>query len=395
MGEKPSLGTPAGSSAGAIQVQAAVSRPLIGIAILNYNNATDTIECLKSLRDSEVVRQGVIAVVDNASSDDSAHVIRTWLAKQEDTSSWYEICADDWSVQPAQSAGGVVFYAHSSNDGYGAGNNIALRILREVSPDWYWILNNDTVVTPGDLRRLVQQLRTRCKKPEILGTRIHTAGTRGGEDILGGGIVQRWLGRTLPSRANSRHRRRPYERLDFISGASMLVSADALDRVGPLVEDHFLFWEEADYAWRARSRGCVLDVLDDVTVTHHHGRVSGANPTSKTPLAHFYSSRSAILYFRRHEPVLLPIAVAARWLHCLALLARGRHRAARAIGEGILSGLRAQASNGEPREHTQLGTRRAVAEPASVGRRLRRPTGGDDPYEPPAPASAASADATS
>src|SRR5207245_2721926 len=94
------------------------------------------------------------------------------------------------------------------NGGYGAGNNIALRILREVSPDWYWILNNDTVITPGDLGRLVQHLQSRRGKREILGTRIHTAGTLGGEDILGGGFVQRWLGRAVPSRAKSRHRGR-------------------------------------------------------------------------------------------------------------------------------------------------------------------------------------------
>jgi hypothetical protein len=122
----------------------------------------------------------------------------------------------------------------------------------------------------------------------------------------------------------------------------MLISAEALDRVGLLVEDHFLFWEDVDYAARARRRGCALDVLDDVKVTHYHGRTSGSNPTNKKPFAHFYSSRSVILYFRRYEPLLLPLVVAARCLHSFALLARGRHAAARSVGLGVLSGLRAK-----------------------------------------------------
>ena len=43
------------------------------------------------------------------------------------------------------------------------------------------------------------------------------------------------------------------KRLDFLMGASLLVSKEVVDQVGLMEEGYFMYNEEADWQWRAEN----------------------------------------------------------------------------------------------------------------------------------------------
>src|SRR5690349_1191981 len=88
----------------------------VGIVVLNWNNADDTIACLKSLRNSTVSVTAI--VVDNGSTDGSAEAIE---------------------------ASGLadVFLRTGANLGYAGGNNAGLRQALDAGHATVMVLNND------------------------------------------------------------------------------------------------------------------------------------------------------------------------------------------------------------------------------------------------------------
>ena len=103
----------------------------VSVIILNWNGLDDTIECLESLRRITYPSYEAV-VVDNASSGDDAQVLRQKYAQ----------------------------YAHiienDKNYGFAEGNNVAIRYaLKHSNPNYFLLLNSDTVVAPAFLGIMV------------------------------------------------------------------------------------------------------------------------------------------------------------------------------------------------------------------------------------------------
>jgi GT2 family glycosyltransferase len=60
-----------------------------------------------------------------------------------------------------------------------------------------------------------------------------------------------------------------------LRGPLMVVSRAALDRYGPFDDGYFLYYEETEWLWRARSRGARLAVAADARVVHRWGHATG------------------------------------------------------------------------------------------------------------------------
>ena len=69
-----------------------------------------------------------------------------------------------------------------------------------------------------------------------------------------------------------------------------------LEKVGPLDERFFLYWEDADICWRARQAGWQTVYHPQATATHLVGACSGRAPFRS--LAAFH--RSAYRFYRTH-----------------------------------------------------------------------------------------------
>ncbi|MCX7641525.1 MAG: hypothetical protein N2Z20_02690, partial [Elusimicrobiales bacterium] len=71
------------------------------------------------------------------------------------------------------------------------------------------------------------------------------------------------------------------EKVDYVVGASFLVSKEVLDTIGLLPEDYFLYYEDADYCYKAKQYGFKLGVALDSIVYHKEGGTTKANNPKK------------------------------------------------------------------------------------------------------------------
>jgi len=85
--------------------------------------------------------------------------------------------------------------------------------------------------------------------------------------------------------------------VDWVSGACMVVRRGALERILPLDERFFLYFEDADLCRRAREAGHPVFYLPGVEVIHQTGGSSRSKPR-----AIWLLHKSAFLYHRKHGP---------------------------------------------------------------------------------------------
>src|SRR5205085_8082984 len=98
---------------------------------------------------------------------------------------------------------------------------------------------------------------------------------------------------------------------DWVSGACFAVRKEVIDRVGPLDEGYFLYFEEVDYCLRARRAGWSCWYVADARVVHHEGSSTGITETARRRPAYWFESRRR--YFTRAYGTLGLIAADLLW----------------------------------------------------------------------------------
>lgn len=243
------------------------------VILVNWCGAKDTIECLGSLLGLEQAA-GTVIVVDNASPDDSVSRIRTWLQggstqaaerpipgvsiceRMRPEVSWCELTDDQDLPTPLPR---FVLVRSQRNGGFAGGNNIGLRLAMKAGFDAFWLLNTDTVVPPDCLRRLLERAAA-APRAGMIGSTLRYYWRPDFVQGLGGAQfdertgVGRHLGidqstAVIPSDPSEVERS-----MRYIIGASMFVTRPFVTDVGLMCEDYFLYFEEIDWALRARGR---------------------------------------------------------------------------------------------------------------------------------------------
>jgi GT2 family glycosyltransferase len=315
----------------------------VGIAVLNWNNAVDTVSCIDSLADLRC-SDFILYVVDNGSTDGSAAILERHLrivARRLGGSMAVGEGERWWDISPLR-PGDIALLLNGVNLGYSGGNNIAIR--RAVADDCsgVWVLNNDTRVDASALDRI---LEVATPEVAVVGMQILDYDHPTQIQCMGGGFYNWWTTRTrlngagLPQSRMAEALEKP---VAFISGASMYLPRETLQSVGYLDERYFLYCEEVDFAERCRRRGRDMVVAPNAIVWHKYGSSAGSSrkSESKSTTSVFFSTESRLLLTRRHRPNLVPIVIAARIAYALSLVVRGRWRLGSAVLQGIFRGLR-------------------------------------------------------
>ncbi len=312
--------------------------PGVAVILLNYNGWQDTLECLESVYRSDYPRFRVI-VVDNHSSDGSFRHLESWAAGKEPPPlpgnealrhlslpplpkpldyETYHSRADGQTVRIQATArpelSGVspqlVFIENDRNAGFAAGNNCGLRFALATGEEkYFWLLNNDTVVEPDAMRQLVEQFeqRQRDGRPlAMMGSKLLYYDEPGTLQGLGG-IYNKWLGVSRHVGAGEAdhgpHHDAP-PAVDYLIGAAIFVCRDFLEKVGLLSEEYFLYFEELDWAERARRNGWELAVCPASRVYHKHGRTIGSESvfTRRSYLSDYYLLKNRLRFTRKFYP---------------------------------------------------------------------------------------------
>jgi GT2 family glycosyltransferase len=229
--------------------------PDLAVLIVSYQSAAYLRVLLDSLRVEAVGRRIRVVVADNASTDGSVDI--------------------------ARASSDVVVVETGGNLGYAGGLNAAMSHVGEAPA--ILVLNPDLVLVPGCIAALENRMRVSgagIVVPRILDAagalsvslRREPSVIRAfGDALLGSRWVSRpeWLSESVRSeRAYASPRR-----IDWATGAAMLIDRRAWDSVGQWDERFFLYSEETDFFHRVRQQG--FDVWYEPAATVRH-RASGS-----------------------------------------------------------------------------------------------------------------------
>jgi GT2 family glycosyltransferase len=329
--------------------------PQVAIVLLNWNGWKNTVECLESVFRLNYPAFRVI-VCDNASTDGSLDRIRDWadgkiLAPCPSAELArlvvlplpkpvrYVIVQASGDSAAVSSAVQLELIPTGGNLGFAGGNNVGIRYaLSRPDCQYLWLLNNDTVVEPDALSALI---RTVQADPEIglCGSILRDYSRPASVLTLGGRRYGRWSGRTWPILPGS-----PTGQdgipvfLDYVEGASLLVTREFLETVGLMAEDYFLYFEEMDWVMRARAR-FRLGFSPQSIVYHKEGESIGShkNRNLRSAMTDYYQARNRLIFTRRYLPWLLPSIFASITGTAVHRLLTGRWQNAGAVVKGALS----------------------------------------------------------
>ena len=287
--------------------------PSLAIVIVSYNTRDLLRDCLRSVGPGGAACALDIWVVDNASRDGSAAMVRAEFPHAHVIDS-------------------------PRNGGYAYANNLALReILRtegtglrtesmltpaqssilspqSYSSDYVLLLNPDTVVPPGALDALVSFLEAH---PAV--------GACGPKLLLGDGSLDLACRRSFPTPEIAFYRMTGLARLfphsprfgrynmshldsdlqtevDAVVGACMLVRGAVVREVGLLDEDYFMYGEDLDWAYRIKQYGWKIMYVPSVTI-HHFKRASSRQRPFPSIRAFYAAMR---VFHRKHYAATTP-----------------------------------------------------------------------------------------
>ena len=278
----------------------------VSIIVVSYNTRELLWDCLTSVALGCEGLSAEVFVVDNASSDDSAEIVRKEFP---------EVC----------------LVVNDANLGFAAANNLA---LERAAGRYVVLLNPDTQVRRGAMTRLVEFMDAR-PQAGYCGPRLLNAdgslqeSARRFPTVLSSAFSILGLDRRYPHsrhalNLHSLHEDRQLFRADWVSGACLMVRSTAVQEVGLMDAGFFLYFEETDWCRRMASSGWEGWYVPSAEVIHLGGQSVGevysAAPFSGDHPVHWVRSRRR--YIRRYyglfglavEEALLLLLYSGIWL---------------------------------------------------------------------------------
>ena len=229
--------------------------PRVSIIILNWNGLNDTIECLESLKKITYQNYEVI-VVDNASKGNDADIL--------------EERYKDY----------IRLIKNKENLGFAGGNNAAMKkVIEEGKSDYILLLNNDTVVEPDFLTKLVE-VGEKNKKAGAVGPDIRLYSDKNKVQI---------------QKYENFHK---ISEVDTLSGACLLIKVEVLKKIGLFDEIYFCYGEDRDLCERIKKAGYLnIYVPEEAKIYHKLESSTKDFPEKKV----YYMVRNDFLIIKRYK----------------------------------------------------------------------------------------------
>ncbi len=318
--------------------------PLVAVVVLNFNGWQDTLACVKSLFDEGSAWRRLIVVCDNASADGSfEHLHDGFLGLTE------RLRCIDQQARPGQEDAAtqspvgddIVLIQNGANLGFAAGCNVGVRWALGAGAQFIWLLNNDTEVAPNALGAMVERMRgdaalALCGSLLIYHDDRTMIQARGGAVYDPATAVGRHLGVHEPAHQAGERREDIEARMDYVVGASMMASRRFIEQVGLMTEDYFLYFEELDWAMRAKAAGFKLAYAPDSVVFHKEGATIGSSHRQRgSMLSLRFLNRNRLLFTRRFFPHHLWSVRRRMVFEILVFLKRRDWRACQTLAEAL------------------------------------------------------------
>ncbi len=243
------------------------------VIVLSRNNIKDTIECLGSLVDNSYPLKKII-LIDNGSDDGSTVVLKKYAADH-----------------PL-----IHFISNERNLGFAAGINIGIKIGLVENADYFFVLNNDTILDRDCIKLLINEMQ-KSGEVGITGPTIFYYNNRsrvwhggGHYDLLRMGIV-------IPGKnkiATDTHR--SSIPVTFVTGCAMMINSSLIKHIGLFDERYFLYHEDVDFCLKTSRHNFKIHYVPTAKVWH---KIDIAHQRT-TPFVLYHMGRSRILFLRKN-----------------------------------------------------------------------------------------------
>ena len=274
------------------------------IVIVNYRVTQLTIDCLRSVAEEiERVPGAHVAVCENGTGDDSAERIQRAI----NSNGWRAWCT---------------LTVIKQNLGFTGGNNAILRpaMQSDDPPDYFLLLNADTIVRPFAFKALVDFM-DQHPQAGIAGCRLEQPDGRTQrsafrfqspasefEANIRLGIVTRLLKKWMvapPVRDET------FE-TDWVSGACMMIRREVFRDIGFLDEGLYTYFDDCDFCFNAYKAQWSTWYVPIGTVLHLKGQSTGIKRESPNRFPAYYFQARRRYFLKNHGPVYAAMADAAQ-----------------------------------------------------------------------------------
>jgi hypothetical protein len=247
----------------------------LSVIIVNWNTRNLLCKCLDSLNQVVKKIEMEIFVVDNGSVDGSGEAIRKRFPV-------------------------VKLIENQTNLGFAKANNQALRLAKG---KYTLLLNPDTQLKKGAIEEMISFMSAHPEVGVVGGQLLNSGGSKQNSianfpslatELLNKSLL-RWLfPENFPGKETSYHG--PIE-VDSVIGACMMVRREAMEQVGLLDEDYFLFLEETDWCYRMKKASLKIYHIPQAEIFHLQGR--SAEENKERARVEYYRSRYH--FFRKNR----------------------------------------------------------------------------------------------
>jgi GT2 family glycosyltransferase len=257
-----------------------IANPIdVSIIIVNWNTCELLRDCLRSLCTQRRADHCELIVVDNGSSDGSVEMVR-------------------------EEFGQVNLMASADNLGFAAANNLGMSMA---TGRYVLLLNSDTIVLDNAVEKTVA-FADRYADTAVVGCRVLNPDLSLQNtcfmfpSILNLFLFSTYLYRLFPSsRFFGRERmtwwpRNDAREVDVVTGCYMLVRRAALDDVGPMDDQFFMYYEETDWCFRFKAKGWKNRFTPDAQIIHIGGASAGKLGAQRARI----KSQSFIRFVSKH-----------------------------------------------------------------------------------------------
>jgi hypothetical protein len=247
---------------------------MIAILVVNWNTRDLLRACLLSLRENLRDVENQIVVVDNASNDESAQMVR-----------------DEFPT--------VYLIENTTNEGYARGNNQAFEYSMRWNPQWIWLLNSDVEINEESLPQLLDFAQNKPQSGAFASALVDARD----------GHIQRscrtfptpralWAEATNLQKIFARSRKFGFYRygdwnmktareVEQPMTSSLLVRREAIEKIGGLFDEQFpIYFNDVDLCYRLRQHNFAIWFVPLSRVKHWGGASTNQNKPAMIQESH-------------------------------------------------------------------------------------------------------------
>jgi GT2 family glycosyltransferase len=220
----------------------------VSIIILNYNKNQDTLDCLKSLK-IQTYKNFEILLMDNGSEYNSFLELKRELKQFKEALE-------------------IILIRIKANLFFSGGNNKALKIA---NGEYICLLNNDTIVSPDFIEKMVDFLE---ENPDagMISPKIKVYKNKNYLWYAGAYVNLKKASVSVPRGIwEFDPQNQKYNEViltDFAAGTALFLKKEVIDKIGLLDEIFFMYFEETDWNLRAKKKGYKIYYVPTTIIYH-------------------------------------------------------------------------------------------------------------------------------